>query len=133
METTLALTNCWDTSLTLEDNISLTPLMLILLRNCRGANNQGFHAHMHELLNCHKSSLVVLIKTKLSGQEADDHIQSFNYANSVRVDAEGSWRLICNEKWRYYCPNSIIQYIRIISLCPDKQEFTVVYYHCCLC
>lgn len=64
--------------------------MLIILWNFSGANTRGFHAHMNELLNYHKPSLVTLTKTKLSGREADDHMQSFIYANSIQVDVEDS-------------------------------------------
>lgn len=45
---------------------------------------------MNELLNYHKPSLIILTKTKLSGQEVDDHLQSFIYANSILVDVEDS-------------------------------------------
>lgn len=46
--------------------------------------------HFKELLAYHKPTIVVLIETKLGGEEADNIMTSFNYPHCAKVDADGA-------------------------------------------
>lgn len=90
LETALTLSNHWNQSLTLEENIQQTPPMLLLLWNCRDAKSPNFHAHLTELINYHKPTIIILTETKVSGLEADTIMGQFNYEHFDRVDSEGA-------------------------------------------
>lgn len=84
------LSNKWDSSLNLNGPPLTTPSMIFLLWNCIGIKNQSFKMHFKELLAYHKPAIVVLIETKLGGEEADSIMTSFNYPHCAKVDADGA-------------------------------------------
>lgn len=90
LESAMSLSDRWDLSMSLEENLQNTPLMLLLLWNCRGANNVGFKNHMQELNNYHKLSIIILIETKVSSDDANTIFQHFWYDHLAKVDAEGA-------------------------------------------
>lgn len=67
----------------------LNPPMILLLWNYRGIHNRNFKIHLRDLITYHKPAIIVLTETKAGGKEANRIMESFNYANSTKVDSDG--------------------------------------------
>lgn len=63
--------------------------MKILLWNCRDAGNPSFRRNFAELMRSHQPIIVVLVKTKISGQRAVDVSTALGFDRVVRSEAEG--------------------------------------------
>ncbi|GLT63636.1 hypothetical protein SLA2020_361860 [Shorea laevis] len=63
--------------------------MKMLSWNCRGAAKMEFNRRMRDLKNQHSPSIMLILETKLSGQDAEEAAAEYGYPCSHVVDSDG--------------------------------------------
>ena len=63
--------------------------MKILLWNCRGAGNPNFRRNFVELMRYHQPSIVMLVETHISGQQAEIISMGLGFDSVVQSKAKG--------------------------------------------
>lgn len=74
--------------LLLED-LNLLLSMIVMLWNVRGAGRKNFLSNFLDLTRQYKQDLVILTKTKITGDNVADIIPKFGFRNSISLADEG--------------------------------------------
>lgn len=61
----------------------------ILVWNCRGAAKRSFHTLISDLKRKYGFSILILLETKISGEQADKVIRKLPFDGVFRVEANG--------------------------------------------
>lgn len=90
-------------------SVSIFSLFVIIISifvwNCQGAGNATFLNSFRFMMKEHKSDLVVLLETHISGKKANEFIRKTNFLYSHRIEAEGFARgiwLMWNDFWNIH-------------------------------
>lgn len=90
----------------------------IICWTCQGDASSKFSAILHNMLLYHKSNILVLLETRISGKKVDDIIRSTRFDYSFKVEAKGFSRGI----WVLWKEN-----LRVNVIAVSDQ---VVHYYC---